>query len=117
MMVAILPTAVPRIHAADAALPRSTPEEQGVPSRAVLEFVEALDKINTMHSFMVVRHGRVIAEGWWKPEAADKRHVLNSVTKSFNATAVGLAVADGKLSLDDPVLKFFPDDPSDNLKA
>jgi len=68
-----------------------------------------------------VRHGKVIAEGWWKSEAADKPHILNSVSKSFNSTAVGLAIADGKLNLDDPVLKFFPDDapaePSENLKA
>ena len=70
---------------------------------------------------MVVRHGKVIAEGWWKPEGADKPHILYSLSKSFNSTAVGLAIAEGKLSLDDPVLKFFPDDapadPSDNLKA
>jgi CubicO group peptidase (beta-lactamase class C family) len=102
-------------------LPRSTPEAQGVPSQAILDFVAATDKINTLHSFMIVRHGRVISEGWWKPEAADKPHVLASLSKSFNATAVGLAIQDGKLSLDDPVLKFFPDDapsnPSDNLKA
>ena len=74
-----------------------------------------------MHSFMLVRHGHVIAEGWWKPEAADKPHVLWSLSKSFNSTAVGLAIEEGKLSLDDPVLKFFPADapadPSDNLKA
>ena len=102
-------------------LPRSTPEAQGISSRAIFEFVEAADKINTLHSFMVVRHGRVIAEGWWQPEAADRPHALHSVTKSFTATAVGLAIAAGKLSLDDPVLKFFPADapadPSDNLKA
>jgi CubicO group peptidase (beta-lactamase class C family) len=108
-------------QAAGLALPRSTPEAQGVPSKAILDFVEAADKINTLHSFMIVRHGRVISEGWWKPEAADKPHVLASLSKSFNATAVGLAIQDGKLSLDDPVLKFFPDDapsnPSDNLKA
>ena len=85
------------------------------------EFVEAADHINTLHSFMLVRHGRVIAEGWWKPEAADKPHVLASLSKSFNSTAIGLAIQDGKLSLDDPVLQFFPADapadPSDNLKA
>ena len=105
----------------DAALPRATPESQGVPSAAVAEFVRALDAIPTMHSFMVVRHGQVVAEGWWKPEASDKPHALFSVSKSFNATAVGLAIAEGKLSLDDPVLKFFPADapaePSANLKA
>jgi CubicO group peptidase (beta-lactamase class C family) len=99
-----------RLQAANAPLPRSTPEAQGIPSQAIRDFVEALDKINTMHSFMVERRGQVIAEGWWKPEAADKPHVLYSVTKSFNATAVGLAIADGKLNLDDPVLKFFPAD-------
>jgi CubicO group peptidase (beta-lactamase class C family) len=102
-------------------LPRSTPEAQGIASEAVREFVEAADHIDTLHSFMIVRHGRVIGEGWWKPEVADKPHVLHSLSKSFNSTAVGLAIAEGKLSLDDPVLKFFPADapaePSDNLKA
>jgi CubicO group peptidase (beta-lactamase class C family) len=120
-IVALLLAAMPHARAAHIPLPRSTPEAQGVSSQAVRDYVEALDKIATMHSFMVVRHGQVIAEGWWKPEAAEKPHVLASLSKSFNSTAVGMAIADGKLSLDDPVLKFFPKDapaePSDNLKA
>ena len=99
-----------RPRAADQSLPRSTPEAQGISSQAICDFVAAVDKINTLHSFMIVRHGQVIAEGWWKPEAADKPHVLASLSKSFNATAVGLAIDEGKLSLDDPVMKFFPDD-------
>ena len=108
--------------AAQAGLPRSSPEAQGVSSAAVLDFVETADRsVNSMHSFMLVRHGHVIAEAWWKPEAADKPHVLWSLSKSFTSTAVGLAVAEGKLSIDDPVLKFFPDDApaeiSANLKA
>ena len=103
-------------------LPRSSPEAQGISSAAIRAFVEAADKqIHTLHSFMLVRHGHVIAEGWWKPEAADKPHVLWSLSKSFNSTAVGLAAAEGKLSLEDPVLKFFPAetpaDASDHLKA
>ena len=103
-------------------LPRSTAEAQGISSQAIADYIETADRqINTMHSFMLVRHGHVIAEAWWKPEAADKPHVLWSLSKSFNSTAVGLAIEEGKLSLDDPVLKFFPDDapanPSDNLKA
>ncbi len=110
------------VQAAGSLLPRSTPEAQGISSKAILNFVESADKnINTLHSFMLVRHGHVIAEGWWKPEAADKPHVLASLSKSFTSTAVGLAIHDGKLSLDDPVLKFFPADapaePSDNLRA
>ncbi|MDB5330083.1 MAG: flp 1 [Phycisphaerales bacterium] len=103
-------------------LPRSSPEAQGVSSAGVLAFVEeANQKVHSMHSFMLVRHGHVVAEGWWKPEAAEKPHVMWSLSKSFTSTAVGLAVAEGKLDLNDPVLKFFPDDapaePSANLKA
>lgn len=107
--------------AADVRLPRSAPEDQGVSSQAVREFVEtANQKIDTLHSFMLVRHGHVVAEGWWKPESPEKRHVLHSLSKSFTSTAVGFAVSEGKLSIDDPVLKFFPEDApkevSNNLK-
>src|SRR4051812_31357612 len=110
LVLTILMITAPRAFSADAPLPRSTPEAQGISSQAVREFVAAADKIDTLHSFMILRHGRVIGEGWWKPEAADKPHALASLSKSFNATAVGLAVADGKLKLEDPVLKFFPAD-------
>jgi CubicO group peptidase (beta-lactamase class C family) len=109
-------------NAAVPGLPRSTPEAQGVSSAAIRAFVEAADKdITTMHSFMLVRHGHVIAECWWKPHAAETPHVMFSLSKSFMSTGVGLAVAEGKVSLDDPVLKFFPEDapanPSETLKT
>jgi CubicO group peptidase (beta-lactamase class C family) len=103
-------------------LPRSTPEAQGVSSKSVLAFIEAADKdLDSLHSVMLVRHGHVVAEGWWGPYSAESRHSLFSLSKSFTSTAVGLAAAEGKLSVDDPVLKFFPDDAptesSTNLKG
>jgi CubicO group peptidase (beta-lactamase class C family) len=103
-------------------LPRSSPEAQGVSSAGVLSFIEAADRdIDSMNSFMLLRHGHVVAEGWWSPYNADSPHSLFSLSKSFTSTAVGLAIAEGKLSLDAPVLKFFPDsapsEPSSNLKA
>ena len=101
--------------------PRATPESQGVSSAALLSVVEALDQVDAMNSFMLVRHGRVIAEGWWTPYTAQDNHELYSLSKSFTSTAVGMAVAEGKLSIDDEVLKFFPLDapaePGSNLKA
>jgi CubicO group peptidase (beta-lactamase class C family) len=105
-----------------AGLPRSRPEAQGVSPSAVLSFVEAADKnIEAMNSFMLLRHGFVVAEGWWSPYEAESPHSLYSLSKSFASTAVGLAIAEGKLSLDDEVLKFFPEDappqPSANLKS
>lgn len=103
-------------------LPRSSPEQQGISSVDLLAFVAAADKeIDAMNSFMLVRHGHVVAEGWWAPYDRDTPHVLYSLSKSFTSTAVGLAVDAGMLSLDDQVLKFFPDeapaDPSVNLRA
>lgn len=103
-------------------LPRNSPEAEGVESAAVLEFLETADeKIDSLHSFMMLRHGQVIAEAWWAPYAPEVPHVMFSLSKSFASTAVGLAVAEGKLSVDDPVVKFFPDDvpaeASGNLKA
>src|ERR1700680_3965262 len=87
---------------ASLALPRSTPEKQGISSSAILGFVEAADRqVDAMHSFMLVRHGQVVAEGWWSPYDAQTRHSMFSLSKSFTSTAVGLAVADGKLSVDD----------------
>ena len=103
-------------------LPRSTPEAQGISSAVINEFIQTADKqIVSMHSFMLVRHGHVVAEGWWTPYSAETPHVLYSLSKSFTSTAVGLAISEGKLSVDDEVLKFFPEDappePSKNLKS
>ncbi|NLG98862.1 MAG: serine hydrolase [Chloroflexi bacterium] len=103
-------------------LARSAPEAQGVPSQAVSAFLDALEHSNLeMHSLMLLRHGAVIAEGWWAPFGPDIPHMLYSLSKSFTSTAVGIAVAEGRLSVDDFVLSFFPDeapaDPSPNLKA
>ncbi len=103
-------------------LPRSSPEAQGISSAAVLDFIRSADRdVQSLHSFMLVRHGQVVAEGWWAPYRAELTHVLFSLSKSFTSTAIGLAVAEGRLSVDDPVLKYFPDEapasPSPNLKA
>lgn len=92
-------------------LPRTSPEAQGVDSAALLRFVEALDtQIHEIHSVMVLRHGAVIAEGWWSPNQAAQPHLVFSLSKSFTATAIGLAVAEGYFSLDDVVISFFPDE-------
>lgn len=103
-------------------LPRATPESQGVSSSAIVDFILTADQtVDSMHSFMLLRNGKVLAEAWWAPESPDKPHILWSLSKSFTSTAVGLAVSDGKLSIDDRVVSFFPNeapnDPSPNLAA
>jgi CubicO group peptidase (beta-lactamase class C family) len=92
-------------------LPRATPESQGVSSGAVEAFLDGIaGSKSEFHSFVLVRHGHVIAEGWWAPYAAELNHTMYSMSKSFTSTAIGLAVSDGKLTVEDPVVSFFPDD-------
>lgn len=101
---------------------RSAPEAQGVSSATILKFVNLVEKnIHELHGLMLLRHGMVVAEGWWSPYSAGRPHILFSLTKSFTSTAVGLAVAEGRLSVDDRVLSFFPEKaptkPDENLIA
>jgi len=92
-------------------LPRATPESQGVSSSRILTFIDALEKRKIgMHSLMMLRHGNVIAEGWWYPYKAEHPHVMFSLSKSFTSTAAGIAIAEGLIGLHDPVVSFFPDD-------
>src|SRR4030095_15935570 len=95
---------------AQSKLPRSNPEAEGVSSQNILDFLDAVGKSkNEFHSIMILRHGKVIAEGWWNPYRADLKHTMYSVSKSFTATAVGFAVAEKKLKVDDKVISFFPE--------
>ena len=90
-------------------LPRTIPEAQGIHSAAIADFITSADqKIKHLHSFMLLRHGAVVAEGWWQPYRPNERHMLFSLSKSFTSTAVGLAIGEGRLCVEDPVLKFFP---------
>jgi len=91
-------------------LPRSTPSAQGVDAAGLLDLVDAVEGGNLgLHSLMVVRHGRVVAEGWWRPYAADRVHLAYSLSKTVTAMAVGFLAQEGRLSLDDRVLDHFPD--------
>lgn len=93
------------------AIPRSTPSAQGVAASGVAAFVDALERHPGIdpHSLMVVRHGHVVAEGWWAPYTSERLHLLYSLSKTFMSTAVGFAVQEGLLSLDDAVADHFPE--------
>ncbi|MBK9256539.1 MAG: serine hydrolase [Saprospiraceae bacterium] len=89
-------------------LPVSTPEAEDVSSAGILQFLEAVNNGNNeLHSFMILRHGKLIAEGYWSPYGREFRHVMYSVSKSFTSIGVGLAIAEEKLKLNDKVVSFF----------
>jgi CubicO group peptidase (beta-lactamase class C family) len=106
-------------------LKRTSPEAEGISSSAILNFIQSIEQhthpLDAVQGFMLLRHGNVVAQGWWAPYGSETPHSLYSLTKSFTSTAIGLAVNEGLLTVDDFVLKFFPDDapsnPSENLKS
>ena len=92
----------------------ATPESQGVPSEAILKFIDGCEKtfdagdLGAMHGFVIVRHGKVIAEGSWKPfDTLNETHMLYSHSKSFTSSAIGLLADRGKIDLDERIVDIF----------
>jgi len=113
----ILSGAVLAAGCAFALMEPATPESQGVPSEAILKFVDACEKTfdggpaGALHGFVIVRHGKVIAEGSWKPfDTLNETHMLYSHSKSFTSSAIGFLVDKGKLDLDERLVDIFPED-------
>lgn len=115
LLLFILPVAMASAQQDDP-LARSIPEDEGVSSAGISRFLlDAGHSKNEFHSFMFLRHGKVIAEGWWNPYGPGLKHTLYSVSKSFTSTAVGFAVSEGRLSVDDKIVSFFPDKLPDSV--
>jgi CubicO group peptidase (beta-lactamase class C family) len=96
-------------------LPRDTPESQGVLAQGVRDFTSALEHLDSVHSFMLVRHGRVVAEQWWSPGGPDIPEDIWSLSKSFTSTAVGLAIAEGRFALTDLIVDLIPGETPDDV--
>ena len=71
------------------------------------------DSAVTMHSIMVLQHGKVLAEKQFAPDTA---HVMHSVSKTFTSTAVGFAISEGLMSLDDKIVDLFPESVPDTIQ-
>lgn len=94
----------------EGSLQRSIPEKEGVSSQSILNFIEAVERSGEeWHSFVFLRHGKVIAEGWWNPYRPELKQTVYSTSKTFTSTAIGFAVSENLLRVDDRVISFFPD--------
>lgn len=93
-------------------LEHTTPEAVGVDSKVITEFLNEINEKGLgLQSFTVVCHDKVCAQGFYEPYSADMPHVLYSMSKSFVSTAVGFAVSEGLLNLNDRISDFFPEYP------
>ena len=87
-----------------------SPESVGIKSENVIKFINTLNKrgANT-HGILMARHGKIFAEGYYKPFSEDFLHRMYSQTKTLVSVAIGLLEEEKKLSLDDCIVKYFPD--------
>lgn len=96
------------VHATD--LPVATPESQGLDSTRLLKLLDYLQTTGfNADSVLLARHGKVVLQAYVAPYQPGIPHQINSATKSFVSTLAGLAIADGKLALDDTVAKVLPE--------
>jgi len=87
-----------------------SPESLGIPSQAIEDFLDELtQKRLCMHSFMLLRHGKIAAEGYWPPFNKSSKQRIYSISKSFTAVAIGMMISEGKLSLDSKVSDYLPE--------
>ena len=91
-------------------LQTDTPEAQGIPSGAILDYIDALERAGLpMHGLLLFRRGRLVAEGYWAPFDAARKHRLYSCSKSFVSLAIGFLADEGRISLDDPIIRYYPE--------
>lgn len=100
-------------------VPTSPPSVQGVDAQGIHAFLDTLEAAPDIepHSLMILRHGHVVAAGWWHPYTRDRLQLLYSLSKSFTSTAAGFAVGEGLVRLDDPVISYFPEFDADITDA
>lgn len=91
-------------------IPAVSPESVGIPSQAVTDMIEELEKNHvSMHSLMLARHNKLVTSAFWRPFGPGQLHRLFSVSKSFVSIAVGWLEEDGLIRLDDPIAQYFPE--------
>ncbi len=91
---------------------KAAPESQGVTSRAIMEWVHEISKLDSVNSYMLLRHDRVISQAWWEPYKPEYHHELFSISKSFVSAAIGIAQGEGLLKIGDRLVDFFPEEAS-----
>lgn len=100
-------------------LPRCTPEEAGISSSVVERlFRSVADEVDSLgvHGMMLLRDGRVFAEGYWAPYRPEVPHMLYSASKSIVSTAIGMAYDEGLIDLDRRLEEIFTEYPPPSNK-
>ena len=91
-------------------LPRARPCAVGVDARIVEQCLEKLASAGIdIHSFVLHRRDHIAVEMYRWPHGPERPRLMHSVAKSFTACAIGIALEEGRFSLTDRVIDFFPE--------
>lgn len=89
----------------------TTPERAGVPSGNIEKWLRTLEDAGlSVHNVLISRGNRILFEKYIPPFDEGFLHREYSQTKSVAAIAVGFAVQDRLVDLDDPIGKYFPEE-------
>ena len=87
-----------------------TPESAGISSEAIERFYKEIETLKMpLHSFLLLRHGKLVTEGYWSPHTPEERHIVYSVSKSITSIAVGFCIEEGLFKLTDKVVDILAD--------
>lgn len=96
--------------------PVSSPAAEGLDPGKLADLLAAIAgrQVN-LHSVLIVRHGAIVLEEYFAGHGPEVPHIQYSVTKSFIATLIGIAIDQGLIpGVDEPLSTFFPVDSFDN---
>lgn len=86
------------------------PGVAGISYQAVGRLLDALQNLNTEpHAFLAARHGQTFLEGYWAPYGKGVIHGCQSLTKTVTGIALGAAMQEGILRLDERLIDLFPE--------
>lgn len=99
----------------DFSIPCCTPEEVGISSSRVENCILSLSHpLTTMNGFMAARHGKIFSQCWWAPYRPEIPHANHSLGKTYTATAIGIAMGEGLLRLDEKMVDIFAGEIEEN---
>ena len=84
-------------------------EQAGLDAGRLEPAVEDIGALEGVQGVLVARHGRLVAERYFRSSAGRRPHNMKSASKSVLSALAGLAVENGVLELDQPIAELLPE--------
>lgn len=92
----------------------ATPKSVGVNADVLAQMLCELEEKAELHSIVIIKDDKVVVDGSWLPYEKDIPQMMHSLSKTGISLCVGIAISEGKLSLDDKFIDYVRGDLSEN---